>query len=41
MEKQFRFFRLTDLEVKKDGLIIYGGPLIADLENSLPDLPFQ
>ena len=41
MEKQFRFFRLTDLEVKKDGLIICGGPQIADLENSLPDLPFQ
>lgn len=41
MEKQFRFFRLTDLGVKKDGLIIYGGPQIADLENSLPDLPFQ
>lgn len=35
MEKQFRFFRLTDLGVKKDGLIIYGGPQIADLENSL------
>ena len=41
MEKQFIFFRLRDLEAKKDGLIIYGGPQIADLENSLPDLPFQ
>ena len=41
IERQFRFFGLTDPEVKKDGLIIYGGPQIADLEESLPDLPPQ
>ena len=38
---KFRFFGLTDPEVKKDGLIIYGGSQIADLEDSLPDLPAQ
>lgn len=41
IERQFRFFGLTDPEVKKDGLIIYGGSQIADLEDSLPDLPAQ
>ena len=41
IERQFRFFGLTDPEVKKDGLIIYGGSQIADLEDSLPDLPVQ
>ena len=41
IERQFRFFGLTDPGVKKDGLIIYGGPQIADLEESLPDLPPQ
>jgi len=38
IERQFRFFRPTDPEVKKDSLIIYGGPQIADSEDSLPDL---
>ena len=41
IERQFRFLGLTDPEVKKDGLIIYGGSQIADLEDSLPDLPLQ
>ncbi|KAL9972245.1 hypothetical protein ACROYT_G018516 [Oculina patagonica] len=41
IERQFRFFGLTDPELKKDGLIIYGGPQIADLEESLPELPPQ
>ena len=41
IERQFRFFGLTDPEVKKDGLIIYGGSQIVDLEDSLPDLPIQ
>ena len=41
IERQFRFFGLTDPEVKKDGLIIYGGSKIADLEDSIPDLPQQ
>ena len=38
IKQQFRFFGLTDPEVKKDGLIIYGGSQIA---KSLPDLPPQ
>ena len=37
IERQFRFFRLEDPERKKDGLIIYGGQQIADLEDTLPD----
>ena len=28
-KREFRFFGLTDPEVKKDRLIIYGGPQIA------------
>ena len=39
IERQFRFFGLEDPETKKDGLIIYGGQQIADLEDTLPDLP--
>lgn len=38
IERQFRFFRLTDRQMKKDGLIIYRGPQIADLKDLLPDL---
>ena len=39
IERQFRFFGIhDDLELKKDGLIIYGGRDIADLEDSLPDV---
>ena len=32
IERQFRFFGIHDPELKKDGLIIYGGRDIADLE---------
>ena len=32
------FFGIHDPEIKKDGLIIYGGCDIADLEDSLPDV---
>ena len=32
------FFGIHDPEIKKDGLIIYGGRDIADLEDSLPDV---
>ena len=32
IELQFRFFGIHDPELKKDGLIIYGGCNIADLE---------
>jgi hypothetical protein len=38
IERQFRFFGLADPSLKRDGLIIYGGQCIADLEDSLPDL---
>lgn len=38
IERQFRFFGIQDPELKKDGLIIYGGRDIADLEDSLPDV---
>ena len=41
IERQFRFFGITDPDLKKDGLIIYGGQDIADLEDSLPDPPTQ
>ena len=37
IERQFRFFGIGDSQLKKDGLIIYGGRDIADLEDSLPD----
>ena len=37
IERQFWFFRISDPESKKDGLIIYSGQDIADLEDSLPD----
>jgi len=32
------FCGIHDSELKKDGLIIYGGRDIADLEDSLPDV---
>ena len=38
IERQFRFFGIYDPELKKDGLIIYGGRDITDLEDSLPDV---
>ena len=31
-------FGLQNQRLKKDGLIIYGGQIIADLEDTLPDL---
>ena len=37
IERQFRYFGITDPEMKKDGLIIYGGQIIADLEDTLLD----
>ena len=41
IERQFRFFGLADPSIKKDGLIIYGGQHIADLEDTIPDLPLE
>ena len=38
IEKQFRYFGINDPETKKDGLIIYGGQIIADLEDTLLEL---
>ena len=38
IERQFGFFGIGDLQLKKDGLIVYSGRDIADLEDSLPDL---
>ena len=38
IERQFRYFGITEPETKKDGLMIYGGQIKADLEDSLPDL---
>ena len=37
IERQFRFFGIIDPQLKKDGLIIYGGQEIADLDDSIPD----
>ena len=36
-ERQFRFFGIEDPQLKKDGLIIYGGQEIGDLDDSIPD----
>ena len=41
IERQFRFFGIIDPTLKKDGMIIYGGQHIADIEDSLPDIPQQ
>ena len=38
IERQLRFFGIQDPELKKDGLIIYGGRDIADLKDSLQDV---
>ena len=38
IERQFRFFGIIDSETKKDGLLIYGGQQIADLEDTLPEI---
>ena len=37
LEREFRFFKITDPADKKDALIIYGGKEIARLAKSLPD----
>ena len=37
IEREFRFFRITDATDRKDALIIYGGQEISRLEKSLPD----
>lgn len=37
IEREFRYFKITDAMDKKDALIIYGGKEIARLEKSLPD----
>ena len=38
IERQFRYFGINDSETKTDGLIIYGGQITADLEDTLLDL---
>ena len=38
IERQFCYFGMNDPEMKKDGLIIYSGQIIADLEDKLLDL---
>jgi hypothetical protein len=37
IERQFRYFGITDPAMKKDGLIIYGVQIISDLEDTLLD----
>lgn len=37
IEREFRYFRITNPTDRKDALIIYGGAEIARLEKSLPD----
>ena len=37
IEREFRYFKLSNPIDKKDALIIYGGKEIARLEKSLPD----
>ena len=37
IEREFRYFRITDASDRKDALIIYGGQEISRLEKSLPD----
>lgn len=37
IEREFRYFRITDPLDKKDALITYGGKEIARLEKGLPD----
>ena len=38
IERQFRFFGITDPETKKDGLLIYGGQDLVDIDDVLPDI---
>ena len=37
IEREFRFFKISEAVDKKDAMIIYGGNEIARLEKSLPD----
>ena len=37
IEKEFRFFKISEAVDKKDAMIIYGGNEITRLEKSLPD----
>ncbi|CAG2251495.1 unnamed protein product [Mytilus edulis] len=37
IEREFRYFRITEPEDKKDAMIIYGGKEISRLEKSTPD----
>lgn len=37
IERQFRFFGITNPETKKDGLLIYGGQDLVDVDDALPD----
>lgn len=37
IERQFRFFGITDPETKKDGLLIYGEQDLVDVDDALPE----
>ena len=37
IEREFRFFRITEPVDKKDALLIYGGKVISRLEKNLPN----
>lgn len=37
IEREFRYFKISNLVNKKDALIIYSGKEISSLEKSLPD----
>ena len=37
IEREFRFFKISEAADKKDAMIIYGGNEIVRLEKSLPD----
>jgi len=38
IEREFRYFKITEIEDKKDALLIYGGPEIVRLAKSLPEV---
>lgn len=37
VERQFRFFGITEATKKKDGLLIYGGDDLIDIDEAIPD----
>ena len=37
IEREFRYFKITNQQDKKDAIIIYGGQEISRLEKNLPD----